>query len=163
MPFCHCARRTAKRKVRNAILTEPNIVILVMITDPQTCPQVWKYFDGSCYKVVSESLAFTAARNSCVTQGADLVKISSSSENTFVGDEASGVAWIGLKKAPDNFYHWTDGLKSSFSNWVAGVRTDDCVVMDTNGTWQSSPCSTTPSKYICEQGECENSVYYMAR
>lgn len=127
-----------------------------MLTDPETCAQGWQYFDGSCYKIASESLAFASARNSCVAQGADLVKISSSEENTFVRDEASGETWIGLEKALDNSFYWTDESRAFFTNWKDGSPgSDDCAVMDVNGTWRDSLCSFTPSKYVCEQGKCE--------
>ena len=126
-----------------------------MLTDPETCAQGWQYFDGSCYKVASESDAFVPARSSCLAQGADLVKISSTEENTFVKDEASDEIWIGLEKTQDDdSFYWKDGSEVSYKNWKDGSPGNDtCVVMDVNGKWRDSQCSFTPSKYVCEQGK----------
>ena len=134
------------------------IFLTSMLADPETCAQGWRYFDGSCYRIASESLAFASARNVCVAQGADLVKISSSQENTFIRDEASDETWIGLEKAQGGSFYWKDDSAVSYSNWKDGAPgSDTCVVMGVNGTWRDSPCSFTPSKYVCEQGNCENS------
>lgn len=106
---------------------------------------------------MSESLAFASARNSCVSQGADLVKISSSEENSFLTEKALDEAWIGLEKAQDNSFYWQDGSGMSFSKWKDGLPASNaCVIMDANGTWRDSQCSFTPNKYICEQGKCQS-------
>lgn len=129
-------------------------MVLIEFTDPETCEQGWEYFDGSCYKIASENLTFASARNSCVAQGADLVKISSEEENTFLTEKALDKAWIGLKKAQDDSFYWQDGSAVSYKKWKDGLsRSNPCVVMDVNGTWQDSLCSFTPNKYICEQGK----------
>ncbi|KAL9957163.1 hypothetical protein ACROYT_G038767 [Oculina patagonica] len=148
--YAHCVIRDVA--VWEEEITEQRMSKLHVCNDPETCAQGWQYFDGSCYKIASESLAFASARNSCVAQGADLVKISSSEENTFVRDEASGETWIGLEKALDNSFYWTDESRAFFTNWKDGSPgSDDCAVMDVNGTWRDSLCSFTPSKYVCEQ------------
>ena len=101
---------------------------------------------------MSESLKFASARNSCVAQGADLVKISSEEENTFLMEKTSDEAWIGLKKAQKDSFYWQDGSGVGFTKWKKGSsRSNSCVVMDVNGTWQDSLCSSTPNKYVCEQ------------
>lgn len=124
------------------------------MTDPESCATGWQYFDGSCYKVMSQSLAFQSARNSCLTQGAELVKISSEEENAFVRNSVGGEAWIGLEKAQDGSFYWKDGSALSFTKWKGGLPgSDSCVVMEVNGTWRNSVCSFTPGKYICEQGK----------
>lgn len=82
------------------------------------------------------------------------MKISSEEENTFLKDQASDEAWIGLEKAQDDSFYWQDGSGVSFSKWKDGLPAGNaCVVMDVNGTWRDSQCSFTPNKYICEQGK----------
>ena len=131
----------------------------MIFTDPETCAQAWEYFDGSCYKIASESLAFASARNSCVAQGADLVKISSEEENTFLTEKASDEAWIGLERAQNDPFYWQDGSNVSFKKWKDGLPgSNACVVLDVNGTWRDSHCSFTPNKYICERGKHQRKI-----
>ena len=126
--------------------------MLISITDRAGCASDWSYFDGSCYQVLSGNLTFQLARNSCLSKGADLVKISSEEENTFVKNETRGEAWIGLEQTDSTFY-WKDGSGLSFNKWKNG-SSGSCVVMEVEGTWRKSSCSLTPGKYICEQGRC---------
>lgn len=70
-------------------------------------------------------------------------------------DKTLDKAWIGLEKAQDDFY-WQDGSGLFFKKWkdgFPGSHASACVVMDVNGTWQDSNCSSNSNKYICEQGK----------
>lgn len=126
--------------------------LFIIITDPDTCETGWEFFDGSCYKVTATSLSPTAARDACVNETADLVKITSEEENTFVSTLAAGEAWIGLEKAQDGAFYWKDGVKISYNKWKSGdSRSNPCVVIESRGDWRSVLCSSTPPKYVCEK------------
>ena len=131
-----------------------------MITDPYTCATGWEFFDGSCYKVNATSLSADAARDACVNEGADLVKITSEGENSFVNTLAAGEAWIGLKDESGTFY-WKDGTQVSYTKWKSpSPGNNSCVVMESNGDWGSVLCASTPPKYVCEQGTRHSSLIF---
>jgi len=126
-----------------------------MVADPDTCAAGWEYFDGSCYKVTATNLSASAARDACLSETADLVKITSEEENTFVSTLAAGEVWIGLEKnAQDGLFYWKDGMRKSYSNWRkdSSPGNDPCVVMEADGDWRTASCTFTPTKYVCEQG-----------
>ena len=129
----------------------------MMFTDPDTCATGWEYFDGSCYKVTTQSLTASAARTACVNDNADLVKITSEEENAFVRTLAAGEAWIGLEtpQGGSEFY-WKDGVKISYDKWKGGSPTPTsgvCAVMEASGHWRNDTCSNTAPKYACEKGK----------
>lgn len=127
----------------------------MVFTDPDSCPVGWEYFDGSCYKVSHSNLSASAAREACVSETADLVKITSEEENAFVRSLLKGDAWIGLKR--DGLYYWTDGMNVSYEKWNNGSSSGDCVVMESSGNWSKTSCSSYTSRYVCEQGNVSSS------
>ena len=134
----------------------------MMFTDPDSCPVGWEYFDGSCYKVSPSNLSVSAAREACVSETADLVKIASEEENAFVRSLLKGDAWIdawiGLEREPnDELYYWRDGMKVSYEKWNNGSSSGDCVVMESSGNWSKTSCSSYTSRYVCEQGNVSSS------
>ena len=134
----------------------------ILIADPDTCATGWEYFDGSCYKVNATSLSADAARDACVNEGADLVKITSEEENSFVNTLAAGEAWIGLKDDSGSFY-WKDGTKVSYTKWKSqSPGNGPCVVLESSGDWKRVSCTATPQKYVCEQGKRRSSHIYFA-
>ena len=127
----------------------------IIISDPETCAAGWEFFDGSCYKLKTTNLSASAARDACLSETANLVKITSKEENTFVSTLAAGEAWIGLEKnARDGLLYWKDGMRNSYSNWTNGSlpRTYPCVVIEADGGWCTVGCTLTSPKYVCEQG-----------
>lgn len=108
-----------------------------MSTDPESCTLGWKYFDGSCYKVVPGSITdYSTAQSSCHDQPveADLVKIPLEGERNFLKDQVSGAEM-----------------------WI-GIGPNYCTIMDRSGGIQNIPindggCSATRREGICEQGK----------
>ena len=130
----------------------------MMFTDPDYCPVGWEYFDGSCYKVSPSNLSASAAREACVSETADLVKITSDEENAFVRSLLIGDVWIGLElELSDGLYYWKDGMKVSYEKWNNGSSSGDCVVMESSGNWSKTSCSSNTSRYVCEQGNVSSS------
>ena len=48
------------------------------------CPSGWEKYDGFCYLVQREELTWTAARDSCIDRGGNLVSISTEAEAGFI-------------------------------------------------------------------------------
>lgn len=101
-----------------------------------------------------KNFSSSAAREACLSESADLVKITSEEENSFVNSIAQGEAWIGLEKGQDRVFYWKDGVRNSFNGkWKTGSPgSDPCVVMESGGAWRNILCSLTAPKYVCEQG-----------
>ena len=105
-----------------------------------------------------EQSYFSGARASCLNEGGELVKISSEEENNFVKDMAnSEEPWIGLQKADDGNFSWTDGSGLSFSK-LKGLTepSDPCVKMDSNRDWVTTGCYVSHwphRKSTCEQSK----------
>uniref|UniRef100_A0A8C7HYZ2 C-type lectin domain-containing protein n=1 Tax=Oncorhynchus kisutch TaxID=8019 RepID=A0A8C7HYZ2_ONCKI len=104
-------------------LNTPVIVVLSAFT---ICPPGWISFGGNCYWVVSNKMFLTscwpAAREDCISRGADLVSIHNMEEESFLSTYTKGKSkWIGLKHNPtDGGYHWSDATPVSHTNWGNG-------------------------------------------
>jgi hypothetical protein len=110
-----------------------------------------KIAPNKCFIVLKQQLSHAECANQC-GDGASLACIESEVENTFVMTNMlrSGItAWIG-------FYHrigeeesgkWASGCESRFRNWHSdpysgcGFIREDCVVMQSDGTWASWQCA----------------------
>ncbi|XP_062340567.1 macrophage mannose receptor 1 [Osmerus eperlanus] len=133
----------------------------------QGCGDGWTaepYF-RNCYKLftnVDFSLkkSWGAAREDCLSRGADLVSIHNQDEENFLSIYTKGTSkWIGLKHDPtDGGYHWSDATPVSHTNWGSGEPNnhegrEDCVEMVTgaNGTyswWNDLNCDAHQD-WIC--------------
>ncbi|EDO26403.1 predicted protein, partial [Nematostella vectensis] len=70
------------------------------------CPDGWRKFQDSCYWSDARHMSWYSARSTCLSLGGDLVKISSSQENSFVARiKRHQLAWIGLKKQ-GSWFRW---------------------------------------------------------
>ena len=136
------------------------IVFPMVITDADVCALNWQYFDGSCYKETSASISAHEARNACQVEDADLVKITSSEENSFVNSLTAGEAWIGLERDDKGVFLWKDGMPVSFSQWNGSSGSQSCVVIDDNGDWKTANCFNATTKYVCEKGMSNHSFSF---
>ncbi|XP_068673513.1 polycystin-1-like [Montipora foliosa] len=147
----------AEAKIRDVALWTEELPVersskLHSCNDPDICVQGWEYFDGSCYRVSSANLSASRARNACLVDAADLVKITSMGENSFVHSLILGEVWIGLEQdTQGGAFHWKDGAKVSFRQWSGSRGSNPCVVMDVNGDWKTVNCSNNAPKYVCEK------------
>ena len=76
------------------------------------CPKPdWIEFKDKCYKFSKDNKTWLDARQQCVAQGADLVKIDDKDEDDFLKSHASNdvSTWIGLKRDSTGTFKWTDG------------------------------------------------------
>ncbi|XP_036973174.1 macrophage mannose receptor 1 [Acanthopagrus latus] len=127
-----------------------------------------------CYKLFhnvdwSMKKSWGAAREDCVSRGADLVSIHNQEEEDFLSLYSKGTSkWIGLKRNPtEGGYSWSDGTPVSHTNWGHGEPNDhegreECVEMvsSTNGTfswWNDLNCDAHQD-WICRITKGKNPI-----
>lgn len=127
-----------------------------------TCNNGWKHYQSSCYKYSNHHRRWTDAEDICQRDGAHLAKITSRKEQDFVfslGVHQPFQIWIGLRaQGPSGKFTWADGSPlGNFTFWSAGEPSPDpdvCAEMirnDSQGRWQTGPCTTRHSSYVCEK------------
>uniref|UniRef100_A0A671UBI8 C-type lectin domain-containing protein n=1 Tax=Sparus aurata TaxID=8175 RepID=A0A671UBI8_SPAAU len=138
------------------------------------CQEGWEQNGPQCYYFSTDELTWEQARERCRRDGADLVKIESEDEQSFliqkVKDkmvEDEDKFWIGLTDSvTEGTWLWTDGspLNKSLTFWARGqpdnwkgenADGEDCVRMAEISRlglkgWFDKSC-TAPQKRICEK------------
>ncbi|XP_054454006.1 C-type lectin domain family 4 member M-like [Anoplopoma fimbria] len=126
------------------------------------CQTGWRKFGDSCYIVSTEKKNWTAGRDACNAEGAELVVINSRDEQAFVnGLLTTGQnAWIGLTDSVvEGKWTWADGTPVTTTYWKAGQPNSyngnqDCgeTVQKSPGVgeWNDEGCSAV-QMFICEQ------------
>ncbi|XP_072570731.1 uncharacterized protein [Paramormyrops kingsleyae] len=149
-------------KVRNGISPPTRVP-----TPPPTqgCEPGWTAEPAfrNCYRLFvvefAKKKSWQAAREDCVSRGAELVSIHNGNEEQFLSTYSKGkTKWIGLQhNAIDGGYQWSDGSFVSHTNWGYGEPNnhegrEDCVEMVTtnNGSswWNDLNCDAHQD-WIC--------------
>jgi len=126
------------------------------------CPEGWTEFYDHCIKGSSEQVTWFTARQTCESNGGDLVSIHSEFKNNFVKqlyadlkvpypDEAG--PWIGLRETPTP--EWSDKSSVAFVNWANGQPDDyegneACGQMITSGAWNDEMCDNQ-HPFVCQR------------
>eukprot|EP00058_Branchiostoma_floridae_P002471 XP_002587959.1 hypothetical protein BRAFLDRAFT_87354 [Branchiostoma floridae] len=144
-----------------------------------TCADGWTAHEQHCYKKFSIGKKWAAAREYCGTFDADLVSITSTSEQQFVAPmiTGSGVggAWIGLHDtATENVFAWVDDTPydPALSMWGYGAPDneapgEDCVYMymsfrSYTAKWNDLPCWYRKA-FVCEREIQHPFVFFSLR
>ncbi|XP_047440405.1 C-type lectin domain family 4 member M-like isoform X1 [Mugil cephalus] len=127
------------------------------------CQKNWTKFDTSCYLVSSQKKNWTASREACMAEGADLLVIESFGEQIFVNGllKKGENAWIGLTDSiEEGSWLWVDGTPLTTEYWQRGQpndyhRNQDCgeyVQMSATdgGKWNDDGCFAD-QMWICEK------------
>ena len=101
--------------------------------------------------------SWAAARDFCMSIGADLVVIESDEENQWLAQQNVTAPWIGLSDSDsEGNFVWVDGQSPNFSRWNEGEPNDsganeDCGMLHTGelATWNDSNCSLA-YHFVCE-------------
>ncbi|KAJ3605426.1 hypothetical protein NHX12_027473 [Muraenolepis orangiensis] len=118
-----------------------------------------------CYKLFhnvdqSEMRSWGAAREDCMSRGADLVSIHLQDEEDFLSTHTGGTSkWIGLAHNPvQGGYTWSDGTPMAHTNWAPGEPDnhegrENCVEMVSSGNgslswWNDLNCDAHQG-WIC--------------
>jgi hypothetical protein len=144
-----------------------------------TCSPVgtcaYESYAGHCYLFCPDALQQPNARGACQAAGADLVRIDSDAENTWITDTAvahglltkpnsyvhigaSDAAEEGTWRWPDGTVFWIGDSTGSpqgglYANWRSAnpiiSTASNCAGMRPGGTWENRGCSVSVP-YICE-------------
>ena len=117
-----------------------------------SCPSGWSEFDGSCYRYFSQSLYWMAAEKLCRDEGASLVSIHSSEENSFVLDLAPTSAyWIGAYKTGSNDFFWSDFTENDFNDFYDSNT--GCMYQYGSYGWTGTNCHSSSSAFpfVCKK------------
>jgi hypothetical protein len=127
--------------------------------------------NGHCYRVNSDLLTFSAARDACKAAGGYLVAVSSEAEDDFVHQLLEADHWLGASDGRSDSaegvgsYTWLSGDEWDYSNWEGGqpnaVATncpnqnsgancfEHCAYQDESGGWIDRACWHTIAS-VCE-------------
>uniref|UniRef100_A0A671XBM2 C-type lectin domain-containing protein n=1 Tax=Sparus aurata TaxID=8175 RepID=A0A671XBM2_SPAAU len=181
----HLQKLTVENAAMRKNITETRCeVIMVQKPCPQPpadtchkCQEGWEQNGPQCYYFSTVKLTWEQARERCRRDGADLVKIESEDEQSFLMQtlrdkmtEPEDKFWIGLTDSvTEGTWLWTDGtpLNKSLTFWSKGepdnwtgvnnenVDGEDCVRMGTKSgsglKWWFDKSCTAPQKRICEK------------
>ena len=141
-----------ERKVVRQTDSSPRLLLTLGL-----CPNNWIHLQGSCYRVPSKSLSWTAAKSDCEAQGAKLAIVTSQAEQQALVSEISKSVWIGLRR-DHNVYSrwlWVDGSRATYTHWKHGEPNNDggnerCTIMlYPTRKWNDLACSNR-RYYLCE-------------
>uniref|UniRef100_A0AAY5ERP7 C-type lectin domain-containing protein n=1 Tax=Electrophorus electricus TaxID=8005 RepID=A0AAY5ERP7_ELEEL len=94
------------------------------------CAEGWKFYSGKCYYFSTYKKTWTASRDACVAEGADLVIITSINVSLQV--------WV-----------WSDESNYTYNDWGPGepnnIGSDNCVQLYNNYSdkWNDAGCNYT--------------------
>ncbi|XP_050407741.2 macrophage mannose receptor 1 [Patella vulgata] len=138
--------------VTSQVLTTPATVA--------TCQKRWTPFNGRCYREYSNrNASWSAANTRCKRSRSDLVSIHNADEDTFISSLITNSAkdiWLGLQRAQNGGYQYSDGTPTNYMNWDVNEPTDvnnksrqNCVArIAASQRWNDLTCSFKKG-YIC--------------
>ena len=137
----------------------------------------WRVADGGnghWYRVNTNQLSWTAARDSALAEGGHLATITVAAEGAFVWafmHAQTGSAWLGARSSTGgctdpSSYQWVTGEVTSYANWAAGepnggYGSQDCALqfavdpVQTN-LWNDVPITWQQSSLIEYSADCNN-------
>ncbi|XP_078358046.1 snaclec agkisacutacin subunit A-like [Oculina patagonica] len=137
---------------------EKNSVVSLSVPDGDRCRPGWLQYQNHSIKFFKEIKTWSEARETCRTFDGDLVTIYDEKKQMFVYNNLAvgKTLWIGLKRDDNHVFHWVDGTKLQFTNWVGGhpdSLSEKCGEMTDygvyRGKWNDKFCSSS-QPFICE-------------
>ncbi|XP_070535732.1 macrophage mannose receptor 1-like [Ptychodera flava] len=113
------------------------------------CKAGYQSYWNGCYKMLSGSYTWQAARELCTMDDADLVSIEDLYEQSYIETymlKMKAPIWIGLNDVEQGgTYRWSDSSPVLYTKWSDGEPSKDsgegCVRMGIDGGWDDSRCS----------------------
>nr|AGF93336.1 protein containing C-type lectin domain protein [uncultured organism] len=112
-------------------------------------------YNGNEYKLITNDMSWSDAKDYCENQGGHLVTITSSEENSFVQNLINQDVWIGFTdQSSEGDFEWVTGETVSYTNWAPGEPNDwgsgeDYTQMVTDGEWNDYS-GTNNLAFVCE-------------
>ena len=156
--------RSCKLSVIHVCWSSLLFSFIYTVISTEECSRKWKGFGNSCYLFVTprdiSKSGWNDARKYCITKGADLVSITTMSEENFVFSHTKKhpyAFWIGLKYAntTDTNWAWSNGEKLNLTNWNVGepnyIDVEHCVqILKKVNSWNNKECDVR-LPWICEK------------
>ncbi|XP_060590864.1 C-type lectin domain family 12 member B-like [Ruditapes philippinarum] len=128
------------------------------------CESGWDKYGDKCYFFsTTEERAWQDSKLLCESMNANLVKVDTDQEHTFMRDKLIALggdyAWIGARyNASAGEYRWIDGSEMRIDGWAPGKPNNQgCInyLRTDNWLWNShEDCHYTPCSFICEKKAC---------
>ncbi|KAI8504762.1 hypothetical protein Bbelb_178800 [Branchiostoma belcheri] len=120
------------------------------------CPAGWSLFSGKCYKVFTDTVTYSQARQVCIDNGGSLAMVKNSEINSFLKTLSSDHKWFGLSdEVTEGQFLWEDGgslTSTGFTDWYPGEPNggslENCVQY-WRQTWNDRSC-TDQLGFTCE-------------
>ncbi|XP_078688578.1 polycystin family receptor for egg jelly-like isoform X2 [Branchiostoma floridae x Branchiostoma belcheri] len=150
----------------NAVATTTSPSTVATTTTPSTtatttvpgteCPAGWSLFSGKCYKVFTDTVAYSQARQVCIDNGGSLAMVKNSEISSFMKTLSSDHKWFGLSdEVTEGQFLWEDGTSltsTGFTDWYPGEPNggslENCVQY-WRRTWNDRSC-TDQLGFTCE-------------
>lgn len=125
----------------------------------ETCPRDWLFFNNACYQVNLDKKNIQDATDSCLNNGAGILTLRSSEEETFLRGELEKdnlnnlFYWLGAKYSPSKGnFAWPDDTEVVYNAWNPGEPRFglDCSLMMNRKGWGTDRCDMERS-YICKK------------
>lgn len=123
------------------------------------CDTFWQELGDQCYqRVPTAAVTWHEARDSCRSQGGDLLSVATADELHALGAmQLPDELWIGLNQMDwDEGWQWSDGTPLSVMNWASGMPVSvgigelDCGVLLTKHYYGSARCERR-LPYMCKK------------
>ncbi|XP_025098997.1 brevican core protein-like isoform X2 [Pomacea canaliculata] len=117
-----------------------------------SCAAGWELFEDSCYALLNDTFSCMMAVEFCNKEGAELVEITSESENNFVADfmkkRRGQYIWMGINDIiqEGQWIYLTSHKPLSYSNWAHNepdnklYGSEGCALLLPHGLWYDMPC-----------------------
>lgn len=128
-----------------------------------SCPEGFVAINDGCYFVSTKQLNWYQAFRDCVSRGASLATIETSTENEAIKEYLRGLVlsrtyWIGgTDDSQEGYFVWMSSLKAvTFTDWCSGdpnnYGIENCIYYyhDCDYRWQDRSCDFGYSHYLCE-------------
>jgi hypothetical protein len=123
----------------------------------EACSGVDEVTEGQrCYRFVSSTSNWLAARQSCRQWGGRLMVVGSADEDQLLAEHMLDDTWIGLQDILiESAFFWENGSDASYRNFALGEQNDgndsDCVEKRlSDGLWYDQPCALSKA-FACER------------
>uniref|UniRef100_A0A669BN03 Ladderlectin-like n=1 Tax=Oreochromis niloticus TaxID=8128 RepID=A0A669BN03_ORENI len=115
------------------------------------CPPGWTRISERCFLFVPTAMSWARAERHCLSMGANLASVHSSSENRMIqsltAHHGYPETWIGGTDAPEEgIWLWNDGTSFHYSPWCPGEPNNDrnqhCIQMNHGDSkcWDDMGC-----------------------
>jgi hypothetical protein len=132
-----------------------------LIDEDNACQCTIRTNGGKTYRFCDVPLTRSQAVASCGGAASHLVKVETSTENSWIASNTAGRdRWTGLNDiVSEGVWKWQDGsLLGSYRNWSAsepnGGAAESCMMMWPSGLWNDLNCTWTVP-FLCESADAE--------